>query len=62
MDVLKYIFFVECDDGKYGFGCIEFCGNCCLIEIEEIEYGKCCYVDGVCIYGCNLGYYGDCCL
>lgn len=52
----------KCDDGKFGLGCTEFCGNCRLIEIEEMEYGKCRHVDGVCIYGCNPGYYGDRCL
>lgn len=60
--MLKYILFVECDDGKYGLGCTEFCGNCSLIEIEEVEYGKCHHVDGFCKYGCNPGYYGDRCL
>ncbi|XP_052692267.1 platelet endothelial aggregation receptor 1-like isoform X2 [Crassostrea angulata] len=52
----------KCDDGKYGLGCTEFCGNCSLIEIEEVEYGKCHHVDGFCKYGCNPGYYGDRCL
>lgn len=60
--MLKYILIVECDDGKYGLGCTEFCGNCSLIEIEEVEYGKCRHVDGFCKYGCNPGYYGDRCL
>lgn len=57
-----YKVFVECDEGKFGHGCTEFCGNCRLIEIEEMEYGKCRHVDGVRIYGCNPGYYGDRCL
>lgn len=52
----------KCDEGKFGPKCTEFCGNCRLSEIEEMEDWKCHHVDGFCIYGCNPGYYGDRCL
>lgn len=58
----KKYFLVECDEGKFGLGCTELCGNCRLSVIEEMEDWKCHHVDGYCIYGCNPGYYGDRCL
>lgn len=46
---IVYIFFLECDDYKYGKNCSFICGNC-----DDNE--KCYYIDGICINGCDKGY------
>lgn len=50
-----FFLFIECESGMFGFDCNEICGNC-----EYMEY--CYYVIGFCMYGCNFGYYGLCCI
>lgn len=55
-NVMMYENFVviECKEGKYGDECIFDCG-CCRNKM------KCDYVDGICVYGCELGYSLDYC-
>ena len=43
-----------CDQGKYGNGCNDVCGQC-------LEEDNCYYTNGTCITGCKPGYHGALC-
>lgn len=44
---------IQCDINLIGSKCDKFCGEYCC-------YGKCIY--GVCVDGCEVGYFGGLCL
>lgn len=57
--LLLIVLFLLCDEGKFGRGCNELCGNC---MVDEMLSWQCHHVNGYCLSGCNPGFYGDRCL
>ena len=47
-------FFIDCNQGTYGLGCKQTCGNCMNNE-------TCFYINGSCLAGCDPGYEGEKC-
>lgn len=45
---------IACEDGKFGLGCNESCGQC-------LDPNNCSKEDGTCLHGCAQGYNGSLC-
>nr|XP_034318885.1 multiple epidermal growth factor-like domains protein 10 isoform X1 [Crassostrea gigas] len=45
---------LACDEGSYGPGCKQMCGQCRLVN-------QCSNINGICLTGCDAGYKGDLC-
>lgn len=54
IDIFLPIVFLACDQGKYGYRCNDTCGYCG-------DQDKCNHINGSCLTGCDIGYYGDFC-
>ena len=48
------LIFAECDKGRYGQNCSNNCGFCSNKE-------QCDVINGTCMNGCDIGYWGDYC-
>lgn len=54
-DIKLILLFEECDDGKYGYDCVNTCSRNCLDGVI------CDKEAGTCFSGCNPGYMYDNC-
>lgn len=50
MLIIYHIRFTECDDGTYGYSCVNYCSGHCLND------SPCNKQTGLCDRGCNPGY------
>lgn len=55
----NFLFFflqrLGCDNGTYGEGCNNTCGNCHVNDV-------CSHINGTCLAGCGAGFVGELCI